>query len=189
LTGETGLSLARRAAWTVVNAATSSMAWPTVRQRLVLLLSRPGDERDQDLQRRLDRTQERMNESSRPAGSGGGVAAEAWHEQVQQWTDLFRGVLDDRPELAGGLAELLEELTARFGLPWDQPAPGDPATPAYPPAPSRWRPGSPPSRGYGSPPPAAPAAAPPDRREDTGSFGRRGSPPGASFGDDDDLDE
>jgi hypothetical protein len=185
LAGETGLSLARRAAWTVVNAAfvtTSSMAWPTVRRWLTVLLSRPDDDSDQDLQLRLDRTRQRMNEPSHPADSSWGVSAGVWYEQVQEWTDLFRGALDDRPELAGDLAGLVEELTTRFGLPADRPAS------PYPSAPSDWQFGSPPSDG-GSAPPAAPAAAPPYPREDTGSFGRRGSPPGASFGDDDDLDE
>ena len=120
MAGETGLSLARRAAGTVVNAAfmtTSSMTWPTVRRWLTVLLSRPDDDSDQDLQRRLDRTRQRMNEPSHRAESNWGVSAGVWDEQVQQWTDLFRGALDDRPELAGDLAGLVEELTTRFGLP------------------------------------------------------------------------
>jgi hypothetical protein len=175
VTGETGPSLARRAAWTVVNAAfvATPMAWPTARQRLTVLLSRPGDERERELQRRLDRTEQRMNESSPPAGSGWEVAADVWYEQVQQWIDLFLGVLDDRPELAGGLAELIEELTTRFGLPCDQPAPGGPAASPNPLA--AWP--VPP----GSPPPGGPGYAPPAPSE--------AGPPGASFGDNDDLDE
>ncbi|HEX3920802.1 MAG TPA: hypothetical protein VHY31_00780 [Streptosporangiaceae bacterium] len=177
MAGETGPSLARRAAWTVVNAAAdSSKAWATARQRLTVLLGRPGEHRDQDLQRRLDWTQQRVTES-RLAGSRSVAAADIRYLHVLQWTELFQGALDGRPELADGLAELIDELSNRFGLASDQPEPEDRA--ASPPAsvPSSAEPG-----GF---------AAPPGSPAETGLLGGRrgGSLPGASFGDHDDLDE
>lgn len=183
MAGETRPSLARRAAWTMVNAAAaSSKAWPTARQRLTVLLSRPGEHRDQDLQRRLDWTQQRVNESLL-AGSRSVAAADIRYLHALQWTELFQGALDGRPELADGLAELIDELTTRFGVASDQPAAEDQAV-SEDPAVSEDR--------AGSPRPAVPAdvdfPAPSRSPGDAGLLGgRRGSLPGASFGDLGDL--
>lgn len=189
MAGETGPSLERQAAWAVVNAAfmaALSEAWPTVRLRLAVLLSRPGDDAGQDLQGRLDRTQQQMDASSQPAMYGWGVPADVWYDQVQRWSDLFRGVLDDQPELAGGLADLIDELATRFGVPSDHPAPEDQAkteqaNPSYsPPRPDFPKPAPNYAPEQGSPPGAS--------FGDDDDIGERGSPPGASIGDHDDLD-
>jgi hypothetical protein len=147
-----------------------------VRQRLPVLLSRPGDDSDQDLQRRLDQTQHRVNESLVLGVSG--AAHDIRNEQVQQWTVLCQDALDARPELAFDLTGLVDEITVHFDQPGEQSVfPGPP-------------PGAP-RPGFGSPAPAgAPPSEPPAPGDDAGSWGyREGTPPGASFGDDDDFEK
>lgn len=104
--GEVLVALAEFAGQTVAAAAITD-AWEGIRGRFARLLGRGDDRRTQIAEQWLAQTRKQLT----AAGQDPGHVREA---QAQRWAGRFSDLLDENPEVAVQLRELVEEVAARL---------------------------------------------------------------------------
>jgi hypothetical protein len=99
------IALAARGGNAIVEAATTT-AWPAARSRMARLFARGDEDRRTVMERRLEETRTRLDE----------VRAQELEplrrRLTQSWTTRLEDLLEDHPDSAGDLRQILDDLVS-----------------------------------------------------------------------------